>query len=233
VAGHSIRAVPLEDLKLLHAESMKRGKPFHMHVEEQPREVTECIDRYGKPPMALVNEHLQINPLFTAVHCTHTAAADMNDFIERGGNVCINPLTEGNLGDGIPVIPRILRNGGHIALGSDANTRLCWTEEMRWLEYVQRLSAIQRGVCVDERGSVAGRLLEMATANGARCLGIKAGRIAPKHHADFIAINLDAPALRGWTPQTLLDSLIFGTGNEAISDVCVAGNWRSLKETTR
>lgn len=226
VAGHSIRAVPLDDLKALNVEAMKRARPFHMHVEEQPLEITECVERYGKPPMALVNEHLEINPLFTAVHCTHTAAADMNDYLERGGNVCINPLTEGNLGDGIPVIPRILKHGGRIALGSDANTRLCWTEEMRWLEYGQRISTLQRGVCVDEHGSVAAKLLEMATVNGGRCLGVRAGRIAPKHHADFIAIDLETPSLRGWTEQTLPDAFIFGTGNEAIAEVCVSGQWR-------
>jgi formimidoylglutamate deiminase len=226
VAAHSIRAVPLDDLKALHSETMKRGRPFHMHIEEQPLEITECVDRYGKPPMALVNEHLEFNPLFTAVHCTHTAAADMSDFIERGGNVCINPLTEGNLGDGIPVVPRILKAGGRIALGSDANTRLCWTEEMRWLEYGQRLSSLQRGVCVNEHGSVATMLLEIGTVNGARSLGVRTGRIAPKHHADFIAIDLQATDLRGWTPETLLDSLVFGCGNSAIAEVCVAGRWR-------
>jgi formimidoylglutamate deiminase len=150
----------------------------------------------------------------------------MSDFIERGGNVCINPLTEGNLGDGIPVVPRILKAGGRIALGSDANTRLCWTEEMRWLEYGQRLSSLQRGVCVNEHGSVATMLLEIGTVNGARSLGVRTGRLAPKHHADFIAIDLQATDLRGWTPETLLDSLVFGCGNSAIAEVCVAGRWR-------
>jgi formimidoylglutamate deiminase len=227
VAAHSIRAVPLEDVKSLHEESLRRGLPFHMHVEEQPLEIEECVQHYGKTPMALINEHLDINPMFTAVHCTHTAAADMEEYLSRGGGVCINPLTEGNLGDGVPALARVFKHDGRIALGSDSNARVCWTEEMRWLEYGQRLATLTRGHCVDDHGSVASRLLVIATVNGARSLGIKAGRIAPKHHADFVAIDLTALCLRGWTDQTLLDSLIFGTGNEAIAEVCVAGTWRA------
>jgi formimidoylglutamate deiminase len=227
-AAHSIRAASIEDIKALHVESIRRGLPFHMHVEEQPQEVNDCVHHYGKPPMALLNDSLDINPLFTAVHCTHTAAADMDDYINAGGNVCINPLTEGNLGDGIPNLTRILKNRGTIALGSDSNLRLCWTEEMRWLEYGQRLSSIQRGICADDAGSVARKLLEIATMNGARCLGVKAGRIAPKNHADFVAIDLESPALTGWTDESLIDAFIFGTGNQAIAEVCVGGTWKCV-----
>ena len=183
---------------------------------------------YGKPPMALLNQKLAINPMFTAIHCTHTAAADMDDYLGRGGNVGINPLTEGNLGDGIPAVGRILKRGGHIAFGSDSNNRLSWTEEMRWLEYGQRLNTLSRGICVDESGSVAAKLLEMATINGARSLGQKSGRIAPKYHADFVSLDLENASLRGWSDDSLLDSFIFGTGNEAIVDVCVGGKWIGL-----
>lgn len=228
-AAHSIRAVPIEEIQALHVESIRRGLPFHMHVEEQPQEIEDCIDAYGKPPMALFNERLAINPMLTAVHCTHTAAADMEEYLSRGGNVCINPLTEGNLGDGIPNLGRILKNGGNVALGSDSNNRLCWTEEMRWLEYGQRLSIQARGVWSDSEGFVGRKLLESATIAGARSLGVKAGRIAPGHAADFFTLDLQAPSLAGWSDQTLLDAFIFGCGNEAVADVCVAGAWRRLR----
>ena len=224
-SAHSIRAATIDDIQSLHEESIRRGLPFHMHVEEQPQEIEDCVHAYGKPPMALLNEHLAINPMFTAVHCTHTAAADMEEYLSAGGNVCINPLTEGNLGDGIPKLGRILKSQGRIALGSDSNSRICWTEEMRWLEYVQRLSTLQRGICVDEAGSVANKLLEAATINGARCLGIKAGRIQAGWSADLAALDLSVETLAGWDDQTLLDSFVFGAGNEAITDVCVGGRW--------
>jgi formimidoylglutamate deiminase len=139
--------------------------------------------------------------------------------------VCINPLTEGNLGDGIPNLARILKSQGHVALGSDSNLRLCWTEEMRWLEYAQRLITQQRGLYADGEGRVARKLLESATESGARSLGLKAGRIAKNHHADFFAIDLDSPLLAGWSVETLLEAFIFGTGNEAIAEVCVGGRW--------
>lgn len=225
VAAHSIRAVPLDEIVLLRKEAQKRSLPFHMHVEEQPLEIEECLHAYNKPPMALINERLSVDPTFTAVHCTHTAAADMEHYLAAGGNVCINPLTEANLGDGIPAVRRILNHDGHIAFGSDSNARICWTEEMRWLEYVQRLRTISRGICVDEQGSVARKLFEMATVNGARCLGQKVGRIQPQYHADLVAIDLEARPLRGWTAETLLDSFIFGTGNDAIAERCVGGRW--------
>jgi formimidoylglutamate deiminase len=149
----------------------------------------------------------------------------MDDFLAAGGGVCINPLTEGNLGDGVPNVPRIVRNGGRIAIGSDSNARLCWTEELRWLEYGQRLRSGTRGIVLDERGHAARKLFECATLSGARSLGLHAGRIAPGSMADFVALDLDTPSLDGWTDDTLLDAFIFGTGNEAIREVCVAGTW--------
>jgi formimidoylglutamate deiminase len=229
-AAHSVRAASIDEISELHGESIRRGLPFHMHVEEQPQEVADCVHAYGKPPMALLNERLDINPMFTAVHCTHTAGADMEDFLASGGNVCINPLTEGNLGDGIPNLRRIIKGGGHVALGSDSNLRLCWTEEMRWLEYGQRLSTLERGVCVDGQGRASNRMLQCATTDGARSLGVKAGAIKPKHFADFFTLNLSAPSLTGWTADTLLDAFIFGCGNEVIAETCVAGQWNKMRQ---
>jgi len=172
-----------------------------------------------------VNERLRINPLFTAVHCTHTTEADLDEFLASGGGVCINPLTEGNLGDGVPNVQRMLRRGGSIALGSDSNLRLCWTEEMRWLEYVQRLRSGQRGIVIDDEGGCARKLFECATIHGARALGLRAGRIAVGLVADFATLDLAAPALEGWSDDSLLEAFIFGTGNDAIADVCVGGTW--------
>lgn len=225
VVAHSVRAAPIETIAALHEEAGRRHLPFHMHVEEQPREIEDCVHRYGKTPMALLNANLAINPLFTAVHCTHTAAADMDDFLDAGGNVCICPLTEANLGDGLANIARILKQQGHICLGSDSNNRICMTEEMRWLEYGQRLTHQTRGVCVDDSGRTARTLLDTATRNGARALGLKAGAIKRGTLADLCAIDLTAPSLAGWTDETLLESFIYGTANDAIKATCIGGKW--------
>lgn len=225
VVAHSIRAASIEDIAALHEEAEKRAMVFHMHVEEQPKEVADCVHHYHKTPMALLNERLRIGPRFTAVHCTHTAIADMEDFLEAGGNVCICPLTEANLGDGLADLPHVLRNGGRVCLGSDSNARICLLEEMRWLEYGQRLRTQSRGVFADAAGRLAPALWAAATVNGAHALGLRAGAIAPGRHADFMTIDLDDLTVAGWTDETLLDALICGAGNAVVREVCVGGRW--------
>ncbi len=224
---HSIRAATLEDLDQLHAEAMGRGLVFHMHVEEQPKEIADCRDAYGKTPMSIINERLAVTDRFTAVHCTHTTENDMRAFASRGGNVCLCPLTEANLGDGIADVAGMRQAGANVCLGTDSNLRLAMTEEMRLVEYGQRLRDQKRGAIVDESGSVSRALLAMATENGARSLGLAAGSIASGCFADFVAIDLNAPPLSESTAETLLDALVFGTGNEAIAEVCVGGRWVS------
>ncbi len=229
VAAHSVRAAGLEDIASLYDEATRRGLVFHMHVEEQRKEIDDCVRAYNKPPMRVLLDRLSTGGNFTAVHCTHTDQADMKQFIEAGGNVCICPLTEANLGDGIADVPGIRAAGGRICIGTDSNTRQCMTEELRWLEYVQRLRHERRGVCVDKTGRVANALWQIATVNGARSLGLRAGKIEPGYLADLIAIDLTTPSLTGWDAATLLDCFIFGTSNEAIAGVCVGGRWSYSK----
>ncbi len=225
VVAHSIRAADVEDIAALHEEAQRRELVFHMHVEEQRKEIADCVDHCGKRPMQLLNERLQIDDRFTAVHCTHTDAGDMTSYLKAGGNVCMCPLTEANLGDGIADVPEILKHNGRICLGTDSNARISFTEEMRWLEYVQRLARERRGVCTDESGSCASALWQMATTNGAHALGIKTGRVEVGYAADFVAIDLNHPSLEGWSNDTLLDALVFGSSNEAIAATCVNGRW--------
>ena len=233
VVAHSIRAVPPADVEELYAEASARDMVFHMHVEEQRQEIEDALRVYSRRPMALLNERLDIGPRFVAVHCTHTDKRDMAAFLAAGGKVCICPLTEGNLGDGIADIPGILaaetsaarRAGGAICLGTDSNSRLSMAEEMRWLEYVQRLRREHRGVVRDGGGEVGRRLFDAATTAGAAALGVDAGKIAPGRHADFLTLDLDAPSLDGWTRETLLDSFIFGARDEVVAEVMVGGCW--------
>jgi formimidoylglutamate deiminase len=224
---HSVRAASLEDLEAVFAEAARRGLVFHMHVEEQRKEIEDCLAAYGKTPMALVNERLAVSSRMTAVHCTHTAPEDMDRYGGAGGNVCLCPLTEANLGDGIADVPRMRAAGAGLALGTDSNARLSILEEMRWLEYVQRLGSESRGVLRQgEQGEVGRTLFHAATEGGARSLGLPVGRIEAGREADFLAIDLAAPALAGWTEETLLDALLFGAGNEAIAATAVGGAWQ-------
>lgn len=226
--AHSIRAVPPDHLSILHTEAKRRKLPFHMHVEEQPQEIQDSLLEYGKNPMSIVLD-LEPGPEFTAVHCTHTTPSDLRRFLDLGGNICITPLTEANLGDGTADHGEIRESMGQVSLGTDSNARISLIEEMRWLEYNQRVTGEMRGAWIDEQGSVSRPILRAATEGGARALGIETGRIATGLFADFAVVNLSASSLAGHDDESLLDVIIFGCSEEIISDVCVGGDWKRVR----
>jgi formimidoylglutamate deiminase len=229
IAPHSIRAASPQEIALLYGEAVRRGFPVHLHVEEQRREIGESLAAYGRTPMAAILDAVQGGG-FAAVHCTHTSEPDMERFLAAGGIACLCPLTEGNLGDGIPSLARVHLAGGRMALGTDSNNRLAMLEEMRWLEYGQRLRKEMRGELRDPDGSVAPVLLAAATTGGAQALGVQAGRIAAGCWGDMVAIDLRAPSLAKVSTDHLLDALVFGAGNEVIAGTYVGGRWRPTSQ---
>jgi formimidoylglutamate deiminase len=226
VVAHSVRAASLTEIKALHAEAARRELPFHMHVEEQRREIEDTVAAYGRTPMRLLCDELAVGANFTAVHCTHTSPTDMAAFLARGGRVCVCPLTEANLGDGIPDLSAPHSAGGRISLGTDSNARISAIEEMRWLEYGQRLRGELRGALADPGGEVAVTTLDAATSGGTAALGIGAGRIAPGEWADLAAVDLTVSSLAGVPASGLLDAIVFGSGNGAVAGTFVGGKWR-------
>jgi formimidoylglutamate deiminase len=243
--GHSIRAAGIDQLATLWTEARRRGLPFHMHLEEQRREIEETEAATGRRPMELVLDELDVGPGFTAVHCTHTRPDELARFTAAGGTLCVCPLTEANLGDGLPALAAALTARearaaepgggllGRLCLGTDANARNSMLEVRRWLEYGQRLAGERRGALRDPAsGRVAPALLAAATAGGARALGLEAGEIAPGRWADLVAIDLGhpqlaaAPAGGGSDPaDTLAEALIFGAGDGVVAATCVGGRW--------
>ena len=230
VAAHSIRAVSPDDIAALHDEALRRGLPFHIHVEEQRQEIADCEAAYGRRPMALLNAVLGTAHNVTAVHGTHTAPDDMAAFLERGGAVCVCPLTEANLGDGIPELAAALAVPSRLSLGTDSNARIAMPEEMRWLEYAQRLRAERRGILRTGDGKLARTLLDIAMRGGAAALGVDAGRIAAGAFADFVTLDLTAPELAGCEAETLPEAFVFGAGTRVIGRTCVGGNWEPERE---
>ncbi|MBL9121285.1 MAG: formimidoylglutamate deiminase [Phycisphaerae bacterium] len=224
--AHSVRAVPIDAIQRLHAESVRRGCVFHMHVEEVRKEIEDCMAAHGKRPMQLLLDRLAIDRRFTAVHCTHTSAEDLARFAQTGATVCLCPLTEGNLGDGICDVATIRRSRGAIAFGSDLNSRLAPTEELRWIEYVQRVRHEMRGAVIDANGDCGAALLSIGTSEGARSIGVDAGEIAVGKLADFALVDLQHATMLNWTPETFASHLIFGAGTSAVCGVCVGGAWR-------
>ena len=179
-------------------------------------------------------DELAIDDGFTAVHCTHTEPAHLERFAAAGGNVCVCPLTEANLGDGLPPLAAVVaaRPGARdrLCLGSDSNARISMLEEARWLEYGQRLAAERRGVLHDrgpqgDQGHLGPPLLAAATAHGARALAVDAGRIAAGRWADLVTVDLDHPHLAGATPEHLAEALLLGCGHEVLDATCLGGRW--------
>lgn len=223
LVAHSIRAVPIEDIVQLASVAVERNLPFHMHLEEQRKEVEASRDAYGSSPMTLLLDRAPVDGHFTGVHCTHSREEDLREWVRRGGNLCITPLTEANLGDGVQRAANLAI--GQISVGSDCNARIDLLEEVRWLEYEQRLSREDRGVYHDDQGWNGRVLFDAATTGGARSLRVNAGRIIEGSAADFFTVDLTHPALRGWEDGSLIDSIVFGGGNEIIRRNCVAGDW--------
>jgi formimidoylglutamate deiminase len=221
--AHSVRSVDIETIKEIATGALHRGMPMHIHLEEQRQEIESCIQKHGVTPMALLNDAIEVTPLLTAVHCTHSAQADMEQWLSSGGNVCLCPLTEASLADGVCDLHRIVKQGGCVSLGTDSNARISMLEEMRWMEYAQRLNREERGVCVDRHGSMANYLVGAATKNGARCLGIQGGEIAVGKLGDFTVIDLDHPQLAGCTTETLPASICCGADNAVILQTIISG----------
>ena len=224
--AHSLRAAEPPDIAALYAEARRRGLVFHIHVEEQRKEIEDVVAVYGRRPMDLLLDACQGAEAVTAIHCTHTTVEDLERFFAAGGTTCVCPTTEGNLGDGFASFSEVGGERARLALGSDSNARISMLEEMRWLEFAQRLATETRGALRDDASRLAPVLLRAGSEAGARALGVAAGRIEQGQLADLLAIDLETPSLAGWEPQTLLESLIFGAGDGAIARTMVGGVWR-------
>jgi len=229
IAAHSVRAVPAEEIVELHREAARRDVAFHMHLEEQRREVQAAWDHLGAPPMAWLLDHIRVDARCVAVHATHAEPDRLERWLRTGGRICLCPLTEANLGDGIADVARIAPRRGAMCVGSDCNTRIDLFEEIRWLEYTQRLHRQRRGVCIDTRSNPAARLLDAATIDGAEALGVAAGRIEPGRVADFCTLDLAHPILEGVSDDSLAAAIVFGATAECVRDVCVAGRWCEVR----
>jgi formimidoylglutamate deiminase len=224
IAPHSIRAVPLDELRELTAWAYAQQLPVHMHVSEQVAENTACQAEYGSTPITLLNNEKLLNNTTTAVHATHITDEETRMVADAGTIICACPTTERNLGDGILSADRAMQAGIRIALGSDSQAQIDLLEDARELDYHLRLSHQQRAVLDQINGQpLARRLLDCATINGARSLGIPAGELVDNAYADFFTVDLDHPSIAGNSPDDLLSLIVFGLAPAAIRDVAVRG----------
>jgi formimidoylglutamate deiminase len=199
-----------------------------MHVSEQPAEVTASLRAYDRRPVEVLADLGLIDEHFTAVHATHLTFREVDVLGTPGPTVCACPTTERDLGDGFLPGTELLDAGARIALGSDSQTVIDMFEEMRLIEYNERLRRQKRimiGATTQggERLETAPVLLAMGTEQGARSLRLPAGRIAPDLCADFVAIDLEHRTLAGWTGETLDAMLALSAPAGVVSDVWVGG----------
>lgn len=227
VAPHSVRAVPLDYLKEIVRHANEQQLPIHMHVAEQPAEVSACIQEYGRSPVALLASEGLLNERFTAVHAIHLTPKAVHSLSEARAMVCACPTTERNLGDGVVPADLLCEDGIRISLGSDSQVQIDLLEDARELEYHLRLQKMERAVLSNEeddsRSAPAARLFDCATINGAASIGAPGGTLAAGHTADFFTVDLDDPSIAGATEDDLLAAIVFGLSKSAVRDVVVGG----------
>ena len=220
VAPHSVRAVPLDYLKTIVAFANERALPVHMHVAEQPAEVSACNAEYGRSPVALLETEGLLSKRFTAVHAIHVTPKDVASLARNGSVVCACPTTERNLGDGVVPVDTYFDAGVRVSLGSDSQTQIDLLEDARELEYHLRLQKLERNVLAP---MLAERLFDCATVNGAASIGFDGGRIKPGAPADFFTVDLEDPSIAGAAVDDLLTNIVFSLSQRAVRDVIVGG----------
>lgn len=221
IAPHSLRATSLEDLAL--ALAAHADGPVHIHIAEQPKEVEDIKSWLGARPVEWLLAHAPVGVRWCLVHATHMTDAETRALAKSGAVAGLCPITEANLGDGPFNGPAYFEAGGAFGVGSDSNVRISLTEELRMLEYSQRLRDLSRNVLTADGASVGDALYLGASRGGAKALGRDAGAIEQGRLADLVAIDSRAPALCALKEGQLLDGLCFAASDNIVTDVWSAG----------
>ena len=226
VAPHSLRAVgPLALRELVAgARGIDANAPIHIHIAEQPREVQDCLAWSSLPPVAWLLANAEVDARWCLVHATHTSAAERGGIAASGAVAGLCPSTEANLGDGVFDAAAYAAANGAWGIGSDSQACVSAAEELRLLEYTQRLALQRRNVLVgDAHAHVADHLWLSALHGGARASGRAIGGLAVGEQADFAALSATG-TLAELTPSQALASHLFAShGRDAVRDVWVAG----------
>jgi formimidoylglutamate deiminase len=200
--------------------------PLHIHVAEQLLEVQACVRETGRRPIELLLDTGLIDRRWCLVHATHATGEELKGLARSGATVCVSIGTEANLGDGFFDTARYLKAGGRLCVGSDSQASVSPTEELRWLEYQQRLRKKRRAVLATKAESHVGtRLWRDAAQHGAQAIGQPTGSIEVGRRADWLVLDAAHPSMVGSAPDTALDHLLFAGGDAAIRHVMVAGRW--------
>lgn len=229
VAVHSLRAARPASIRAL-ADGF--DGPIHVHVAEQTAEVDDCLAATGCRPIEWLARHAPLDARWQLVHATHSVPAEIAAVARAGAGVVLCPATEANLGDGLPDLDGWLAAGVPLAVGSDSQVVRAWPEELRWLDYGQRLVQRRRNVAAapGREPATAARLFEAVRAGGAPAAGLSRGGrwgFEPGARADLLEIDAAEPALAGLPASHWLDGLVFAAPSRPFTRAMVAGRWRT------
>jgi formimidoylglutamate deiminase len=230
IAPHSLRAVAPQQLAAI--VPLAREEVIHIHIAEQIKEVADCISWSGRRPIEWLLQNQTVDERWCLVHATHATENELRDLASSGAIVGLCPITEANLGDGIFPAENFLALQGRIGVGSDSNVLLDGAEELRTLEYSQRLALRARNVLAAEGYSTGRALFDRALSGGARALhsargsggnGPRTGTLKAGASADIVSLKADHPALLERHEDEILDSWIFAAGRAVVDCVWRAG----------
>ena len=222
VAPHSLRAVTHQALDL--CAKLNPSTPIHIHIAEQQSEVDDVIRHYKNRPVRWLLDHFSIDQRWCLVHATHMDDSETKDLAHSNAVVGLCPITEANLGDGIFKAGDYTKLGGRFGIGSDSNVKIALNEELRTLELSQRLRDQKRVVLTSQDSPSNGRFLyQHAASGGAQALGRNSGIIEVGAFADLVALDGDHHVSTDLKHDTILDSWIFSSDNQIVTDVWAAG----------
>ena len=227
VAPHSLRAVDPASLKeLIQGVTGKNPQaPIHIHAAEQTREVEECVAALGKRPVEWLLDNIDVDERWCLAHATHMTPGETTALARSGATAGLCPTTEGNLGDGIFPLLTYRAAGGRYGIGGDSHVSRDPAEELRLLEYAQRLTARRRNLVVGERSQAVGTTLWLEAAAGGKVLGRNMGAIAPGLRADLVVLDGDQPDLAGRSGDAITNAFVFSGATNLVRDVMVGGAW--------
>jgi formimidoylglutamate deiminase len=202
LAAHSVRACPRDWLEEIGRYAERERLPLHVHADEHPREIDECLAEHGVRPIELLAQTGCLGPRTTIVHATHASDDELDLICDAGARVCLCPTTEASLGDGFAPVERLCERGIGICIGSDSNVRIDPLEELREIEGTARRQAFRRNVLSAER------LLCYGADEGAGALGLE--------RWDDVRVDLDHVSLRGLGDGDVFAALVFGCSAEVL-----------------
>ncbi len=224
VAPHSLRAVSPQDLQDINQAFAGRG-PIHLHIAEQGKEVEDCLAWSNQRPVEWLLDHQDIDASWCLIHATHMTDAETRALAATGAVVGLCPTTEANLGDGMFNAEIFRQAEGRFGIGSDSHISVSPVEELRWLEYGQRLRLNARNLSAGGAGRSTGRqLLKSVLAGGAQACGRDIGEIAVGKRADVVVLDTDHPLLCGRFEDEWLDSWLFSGNQSVVRHVVVGGD---------